>query len=302
MCTVCGCGDGEKRIEGVNPAATDLHMGRGEAGVSVAGMEQSKLVKIEQDILSKNNRIATVNRRLFQASQMLVLNLMSSPGSGKTTLLVRTLQDLTARWPLAVIEGDQETTLDADRIRATGVPALQVNTGKGCHLDAEMVTLAVGELNPPSGTVLFVENVGNLVCPAAFDLGETRRVAMLSVTEGEDKPLKYPGLFASADLLLVTKSDLLPYVGIDLDKLIAAARAVRPGLTVITVSATTGEGLEAWYAWLAHERDHVQGAPHDHSHHHHHHDGGEHPHHHHHGEDHHHHPAEAGHDRAPPHA
>ncbi len=205
---------------------------------------------VEQDILAKNDRFATVNRRLFEATGVLVLNLMSSPGSGKTTLLARTLTDLKGRFPAAVIEGDQQTSLDAERIRATGAPAIQVNTGKGCHLDAQMVTQAVAELHVRPGTVLFVENVGNLVCPAGFDLGETARVVVISVTEGEDKPLKYPNMFAGADLLLVNKVDLLPHLSFDLDALVANARKVRPHLEVIEVSATSGLGLARWYEWV----------------------------------------------------
>ncbi len=225
-------------------------MGRGAAGVSVAGMSQTRLVAIEQDILAKNDAFAAANRQLFAAKGMFVLNLMSSPGSGKTTLLVRTLKDLKDRFAVSVIEGDQQTSFDADRIRETGVPAIQVNTGKGCHLDAQMITQAVGRLEPADGGVLFIENVGNLVCPAGFDLGEAHKVVVLSVTEGEDKPLKYPNMFAAADLLLVTKVDLLPHLTFDVDRMIAYARQLKPGLEVIQVSAATGQGMEAWCAWI----------------------------------------------------
>ncbi|MGQ9365955.1 hydrogenase nickel incorporation protein HypB [Azospirillum sp. A39] len=228
----------------------DLHMGHGPAGASVAGMSQTRLVQIEQDILAKNDGFATVNRQLFAAKGVFALNLMSSPGSGKTTLLVRTLNDLKGRFPMAVIEGDQQTSFDADRIRATGTPAIQVNTGKGCHLDAQMVTQAVGRLGVADGSVLFVENVGNLVCPAGFDLGEAHKVVVLSVTEGEDKPLKYPAMFAAADLLLVNKVDLLPHLAFDLPRMVEYARRLKPGLPVLEVSAATGEGMERWYAWI----------------------------------------------------
>jgi hydrogenase nickel incorporation protein HypB len=175
---------------------------------------------------------------------------VSSPGSGKTTVLVRTIELLQGRFPVCVIEGDQQTSLDADRIRATGAAAVQVNTGKGCHLDAHMVGDALERLSPPDGALLFVENVGNLVCPAAFDLGEAHKVVILSVTEGEDKPRKYPDMFRAADLMLLNKIDLLPHVQFDADRAIAHALAVRPGIEVIRLSATTGEGFGEWLAWL----------------------------------------------------
>ncbi len=214
-------------------------------------MSQTRLIAIEQDILAKNDSFAAVNRQLFAAKGVFVLNLMSSPGSGKTTLLTRTLTDLKGRFPMAVIEGDQQTSFDANRIRATGTPAIQVNTGRGCHLDAQMVTQAVGRLPVETGSVLFIENVGNLVCPAGFDLGEAHKVVVLSVTEGEDKPLKYPAMFAGADLLLVNKIDLLPHLTFDVARMIAYARQLKPDLRVIEVSATTGQGLEDWYGWIA---------------------------------------------------
>ena len=224
-----------------------LDLSRGPAGTEVPGLSQARLVTIEQDILAKNDSFAAVNRQLFAAKGVFVLNLMSSPGSGKTTLLTRTLTDLKGRFPMAVIEGDQQTSFDADRIRATGTPAIQVNTGKGCHLDAQMVTQAVGRLPVETGSVLFIENVGNLVCPAGFDLGEAHRVVVLSVTEGEDKPLKYPAMFAAADLLLVNKVDLLPHLTFDVARMIAYARQLKPSLRVIEVSATGGQGLEDSY-------------------------------------------------------
>lgn len=208
------------------------------------------MVQIERDILDKNGAHAAVNRARLAERGVLALNLVSSPGSGKTTLLVETLKRLGQRMPVAVIEGDQETSRDADRIRATGAPAIQINTGKGCHLDAHQVGHALDALPLAEGAVLFVENVGNLVCPAAFDLGEAHKVAILSVTEGEDKPLKYPDLFQAADLLLVNKIDLLPHLDFDLEACIAAARRVKPNLPVLTVSARTGEGIAQWIAWL----------------------------------------------------
>jgi hydrogenase nickel incorporation protein HypB len=208
------------------------------------------MIRIEQDILGKNNEYAAGNRAWFHAKGILVLNLVSSPGSGKTTLLTRSIQDLKGRYSLAVIEGDQQTSHDADRIRATGVKALQINTGKGCHLDAHMVGHAVESLGLADKSLLFIENVGNLVCPAAFDLGEAHKVAILSVTEGEDKPLKYPDMFHAADLMLLNKIDLLPYLDFDMALCIDYARRVNPNIEVLRVSARSGEGMDAWYAWL----------------------------------------------------
>jgi hydrogenase nickel incorporation protein HypB len=214
------------------------------------GVTPKRMVQIEQDILAKNDAIAAANRQRLADRGIFALNLVSSPGSGKTTLLVKTIQALEGRLKVAVIEGDQQTTLDADRIRATGAPAVQVNTGKGCHLDADMVRRALDRLDPADGSLLLVENVGNLVCPAAFDLGEAHKVVILSVTEGADKPLKYPDMFHAADLLLVNKIDLLPYVDFDVEAAVGHARRVRPGIEALRVSATTGEGMDAWLAWL----------------------------------------------------
>ncbi|WP_028115091.1 hydrogenase nickel incorporation protein HypB [Ferrimonas senticii] len=228
----------------------DLHYGKGPAHAHAPGMSQQRMIQIEQDILGKNNEIAAHNRSHFIDDQVLVLNLVSSPGSGKTTTLTETLLRLKETTELAVIEGDQETANDAERIRATGVNAIQVNTGKGCHLDAAMVHQAYHHLSLKPGGILFIENVGNLVCPAAFDLGEHAKVAILSVTEGEDKPLKYPEMFAAAELMLVNKIDLLPYLQFDLEQCIANARKVNPNIEVICLSATSGEGMELWLDWL----------------------------------------------------
>ncbi|PST90825.1 hydrogenase nickel incorporation protein HypB [Photobacterium jeanii] len=234
----------------------DLHYGKGEAETHVAGVSQRKLIEIEMDVLSKNNHLASHNREHFEQDNQLVLNLVSSPGSGKTTLLTETLNRLQQQShhgesrACAVIEGDQQTTNDAERIRQTGVPAIQVNTGKGCHLDAKMVHDACHQLELQTGGVLFIENVGNLVCPASFDLGEKYKVAILSVTEGEDKPLKYPNMFAAAQLMIINKIDLLPYVAFDVEACIANARKVNPYIQVIKLSATSGEGMEAWLDWL----------------------------------------------------
>jgi hydrogenase nickel incorporation protein HypB len=213
-------------------------------------MSQNRLVQIEMDILAKNNAYANGNRAYFEDHGILALNLVSSPGSGKTTLLCKTIEMLKDRFPVAVIEGDQQTAADADRIRATGAPAIQINTGKGCHLDGHMVGHAVEDLRPQDGSVLFIENVGNLVCPAAFDLGEYAKVAVLSVTEGEDKPLKYPDMFAAAGLVIFNKTDLLPHLDFDMEAALANARKINPGVKILKVSARTGEGMNAWLAWI----------------------------------------------------
>ncbi len=205
---------------------------------------------LEQNILAHNDHIAAHNRRHFQAAHILALNLVSSPGAGKTTLLTRTIQDLQRTIPLAVIEGDQATSHDSDRIRATGCPAIQVNTGTGCHLEAAMIQRGLTELNPPPHSILMIENVGNLVCPALFDLGEAAKVAILSVTEGEDKPIKYPHMFRASQVMVLNKIDLLPYVQFDVAKCLDYARQVNPQMRIFQVSATTGEGLTDWYDWL----------------------------------------------------
>ncbi|WP_299179427.1 hydrogenase nickel incorporation protein HypB [uncultured Neptuniibacter sp.] len=275
MCTVCGCSEGEVQIEGgqhshshdhphthdhhehASPIEQDgdnLHFGKGPAHAHVAGMSQSRMVQIEQDILGKNDRYAAINRSRFEALSLFVLNLVSSPGSGKTTLLTETINRIKSERQVAVIEGDQQTANDADRIRATGVPAIQVNTGKGCHLDAHMVGHALDNFTELKGGMLFIENVGNLVCPAAFDLGEAHKVAILSVTEGEDKPLKYPDMFHAADLMILNKVDLLPYLQFDVDKCIDFARQVNPDIQVIKLSATSGEGMPEWIEWLENNR------------------------------------------------
>jgi hydrogenase nickel incorporation protein HypB len=278
MCTVCGCGTARlpdagghhhgqghdhapghgHSHEGGHPHEHAPHehsedaidFGKGLAGVTIAGLTQERTISIERDILSRNNIFADANRSLLRAANVFALNLVSSPGSGKTSLLVRTITDLKNRWPMAVIEGDQQTSNDAERIRRTGAQAVQINTGKGCHLDAHMVGHALEQLSLEPGGVLFIENVGNLVCPAAFDLGEAAKVVVLSVTEGEDKPLKYPDMFAAADLMLLNKSDLLPHLDFDLDACLAAALRVNPRIQILMVSARTGEGLGAFHAWI----------------------------------------------------
>lgn len=276
MCTVCGCGEGEARIEGavhVHADGTvhshshedahehdhhhhehgdggDLDFGAGPARAHAPGMSQSRMVQIEQDILAKNNGYANENRQYFDERGIFALNLVSGPGAGKTALLVKTIELLKGKVAISVVEGDQQTSNDAERIRATGVPALQINTGKGCHLDGHMVGHALERLQPPDESLFLIENVGNLVCPAAFDLGEHHKVAILSVTEGEDKPLKYPDMFRAADVMLLNKCDLLPYLEFDADLAEANARRVNPDLTIFRVSATSSESLAAWLSWI----------------------------------------------------
>ena len=268
MCSTCGCGGGDATIEG-----RALLMPRRRTSASVSSnyrlhghdhgpldaahapdMSPERILRIEEDILADNDAQASENRARLAAHQLFTLNLVSSPGSGKTTLLVDTIRRWAARTGLAVVEGDQQTANDAERIRAAGAPAIQVNTGKGCHLDARMVNQALDQLAAkhllPQQGLLLIENVGNLVCPAAFDLGEAHKVVILSVTEGEDKPLKYPDMFRAADLLIISKMDLLPYLDFNVDLAIRYARQIRPDLPVICLSTKTGEGCDAWLAWL----------------------------------------------------
>ncbi|MET4043632.1 hydrogenase nickel incorporation protein HypB [Bradyrhizobium sp. RT6a] len=290
MCTVCGCSDGKASIEdahghhhdhgdghehgghhhhdrghghdhghhhhhgGAHDHAPDeaglLDCGANPAGQKIAGMSSDRIIQVERDILDKNDRLAADNRARFAADGVLAFNLVSSPGAGKTSLLVRALSELKASFAIGVIEGDQQTSNDAERIRATGVPAIQVNTGKGCHLDAAMVGEAYDRLPWLNGGLLFIENVGNLVCPAAFDLGEARKIVVFSTTEGEDKPLKYPDMFAASSLMLINKIDLAPVLDFDLAKTIDYARRVNPKIEVLTVSARTGEGFATFFAWI----------------------------------------------------
>lgn len=211
----------------------------------------ARTVQLEQEILGKNRLLAERNRGWLQGREIFAVNLMSSPGSGKTTLLERTVRELGKEVVVSVIEGDQETRLDAERIRATGARVVQINTGTGCHLDAQMLGRALHELSPAIGSLLFVENVGNLVCPALFDLGEGARVVIASTTEGEDKPLKYPHMFRAAELILLNKVDLLPHLHFDVARFTAHVRLVNPAAKVLEVSATRGDGLPGWYRWLA---------------------------------------------------
>ncbi|ABD71794.1 hydrogenase accessory protein HypB [Rhodoferax ferrireducens T118] len=279
MCVTCGCGVGEVKIKGeqahthdhVHPdgsshshdhphdhahthdhADSDAHLHSHDetpAHAHAPGVTPKRMVQIEQDILAKNNAYAQANRQNLAERGIFALNLVSSPGSGKTTLLCKTIA-LLGQQAVAVIEGDQQTSQDADRIRATGAQAIQINTGKGCHLDAHMVGHAMEQLKLEDESLLMIENVGNLVCPAAFDLGEAHKVVILSVTEGEDKPIKYPDMFRAASLMLLNKIDLLPHLNYDVDAAIGFARRVNPGIHVIELSATSGEGMDEWLAFL----------------------------------------------------
>jgi len=242
MCVSCGC-DSEVRIDGAAHGHPRPH-------AYAPTQVRSRRVRIERDLLAKNDAYAGENRSRLMARKVFAVNLMSSPGSGKTTLLVKTIEQLKGRLDIAVIEGDQQTSADAQRIRAAGAAAVQINTGRGCHLDAHMVGLAIEQLELAHGAVLMIENVGNLVCPAAFDLGEAHKAVILSVTEGEDKPLKYPDMFRAAALMLINKCDLLPYLDYDLDLAIRYARQVNPDIAVIKVSAKSGEGMAAWLDWI----------------------------------------------------
>ena len=241
MCADCGCGD---------EAGARLTVLSEHAGHEHEHHSHSRVVSVEQAVLAKNDHLAADNRAWLASRRITAVNLMSSPGSGKTTLLERTIRDLDGARSVSVIEGDQETLLDAERIRATGRQAVQINTGGGCHLDAEMLARGLRALDPQPASLLFIENVGNLVCPALFDLGEGARAVIISVTEGDDKPLKYPHMFAAADIVLVNKIDLLPYVDFDLEKCAERARSVRRGVEILALSAKTGEGFAAWHEWL----------------------------------------------------
>jgi len=262
MCSTCGCGgDGEGRIETGTPHAHDHahphdhehphdHGDHAHPTAAEGGGATGRRVRVEQEILAKNDRYAAANRRGWETRSILALNLLSSPGSGKTTLLAATSHAFADELPVAVVEGDQQTSLDADRIRATGVSAVQINTGKGCHLDAHQVGHAVESLGVADLGLLFIENVGNLVCPAGFDLGEQARVVVLSVTEGDDKPLKYPDAFATADLVVINKIDLLPYVDFNVERCIEYTRRLRPAVETLSLSATTGDGMAGWLDWI----------------------------------------------------
>jgi len=264
MCTTCGCSpdellnhvhdhDGRIHSHHAHDDEHDTahsHEHDHDHGQHVHKDGRRTVIAIEEDILAKNNRLAAFNRALFKDKGIFVLNLVSSPGSGKTTLLERTLRDLSGKYRFSVIEGDQQTDNDARRIAATGVAVRQINTGAGCHLDAHQVMHGIESFDLDHLDILMIENVGNLVCPASFDLGEHHKVAVLSVTEGEDKPLKYPQMFHNSAVMLLNKTDLLPYLDFDVEKCKEYARRVNPAIIIFEVSARTGEGMEAWYRWL----------------------------------------------------
>ncbi|MGH7213062.1 MAG: hydrogenase nickel incorporation protein HypB, partial [Acetobacteraceae bacterium] len=263
MCSTCGCGETADVLytdpaTGAHEHSHGGHVHSHEHDNHVHSHEhahphdhaRTKTIALEQDVLAKNQRAAERNRGWFAGRDVVAINLMSSPGAGKTSILERTIRYLANSPPVCVIEGDQATLNDAERIRAAGAPALQINTGTGCHLDAEMVARAARQLDPRAGTLLLIENVGNLVCPALFDLGENAKVVIVSVTEGEDKPSKYPHMFRAAQVMVMNKIDLLPHVRFDPERCIALARQINSGLSVFPLSAETGEGTGAWYAWL----------------------------------------------------
>lgn len=263
MCATCGCGSDQITIDGTAAHAGHTHdhghhhdHGHGHHHHD---SPSGHVVSLEQDVLAKNQLFAERNRGWFAGREVLAVNLMSSPGAGKTTLLERTLRERGDAMPMAVLEGDQATSADADRIRAAGAPVVQINTGTGCHLDAHMVAHGMERLALQRGAVLLIENVGNLVCPALFDLGEQARVVIVSVTEGDDKPLKYPHMFRGAHLLVINKTDLLPYVRFDTARCVDHARAINPELRVLSLSAETGDGMQGWYEWLSDQR--VSAAP-----------------------------------------
>jgi len=258
MCTTCGCG-----------VADDIKIqSPGDLSTMITGMEVKNhqghshdehhhhhhgdrtIIDVEQDILHQNQLLAERNRGYFLGKNIFAVNLVSSPGSGKTSILEKTLADNKDRMKFYVIEGDQQTMNDADRIDALQIPVVQINTGKACHLDSDMVSQAILKLNPEPDSIVMIENVGNLVCPSAFDLGENARVVIVSTTEGDDKPIKYPDMFAGSDVCIINKIDLLPYLNFDVEKAKQYARQVNPNLIFFEVSATTGEGMDAWYSWL----------------------------------------------------
>lgn len=259
MCATCGCGDDGTVITlagngeahgGPHPHTHPHDHPHGDSHDDGDGHVHTETISLEQRVLAKNDLIAEQNRGWLTERNILALNVLSSPGAGKTTLLERSVGTLAANRPVTVIEGDQETLLDAERIRAAGARAVQINTGAGCHLDAQMVRRALETLDPARGSLVFIENVGNLVCPALFDLGEHSKLVVISVTEGADKPLKYPHMFAAAALVVVNKVDLLPYVDFDLEIFGKHVRSINPKAEILPLSATRGDGIPAWFDWI----------------------------------------------------
>ncbi|MCF6295887.1 MAG: hydrogenase nickel incorporation protein HypB [Flavobacteriaceae bacterium] len=260
MCGTCGCGSGENGVRILNPLDAKKHdnhehhhhqaVGRSHSHEHSHEHHHKTVLEVEQNILQHNDVMAARNKGYFEAKNIFAINLVSSPGSGKTSILERTLKDLKKEIPFYVIEGDQQTLNDANRIAAINIPVIQINTGKGCHLESDMVYDAVKKLDIQNDSILMIENVGNLVCPSMFNLGESKRVVIISTTEGVDKPIKYPDMFHTSDVCIINKIDLLPYVDIDLEELKQYALKVNPNLQFFEMSATTGEGMENWYNWL----------------------------------------------------
>ena len=269
MCATCGCSSGGTvqllvAEHAPDPGQDHWHPGHAHPGSdhdhhdhphaggfqSLEAPDGPRTIELQQKVLAKNDELAEQNRAWLASRGILAINLMSSPGAGKTTLLEATMRGMAGKAAISVVEGDQETALDASRILATGSKVVQVNTGVGCHLDADMLSRALRALDPPSGSIVMIENVGNLVCPALFDLGEQARIVLASVTEGADKPLKYPHMFRQADLVLLNKTDLLPYVDFDVRDYASGLRKVTPDALFLQVSATTGDGMQAWFDWL----------------------------------------------------
>ena len=267
MCETCGCGNPEEfRIQDHNHdhnhihdqehpydhdhEHTHEHEHNGHKHAHPHSHPERKIISLEKDVLSENNKLAERNRGYFEGKNIACFNLVSSPGSGKTTILEKTIQSLVSSIKISVIEGDQQTTVDADRIEKAGAPAIQINTGSGCHLDARMINLALKKIEISNDSLLFIENVGNLVCPALFDLGEKKRIVVISVTEGDDKPLKYPYMFRSSHLCIINKTDLLPYVEFDPQEAMRSASHLNPDLEFIQMSAKTGQGINDWLNWI----------------------------------------------------
>ncbi|MFQ6608456.1 MAG: hydrogenase nickel incorporation protein HypB [Fidelibacterota bacterium] len=254
MCDTCGCGQLEGEVTIKEPHETPREHYHDHDHPHSHGDRPERVLQVEKDILANNNLIAERNRGYWEAKGIFTLNLVSSPGSGKTTLLERTIMSLKNQLSISVIEGDQQSLRDANRIKATGVPVIQVNTGTGCHLDAAMINNAMKKLTLKEKSLLLIENVGNLVCPALFDLGEAHKVVIISTTEGDDKPHKYPFMFSVSDLCIINKIDLLPYVDFDIGKCKESARQVNHNLEFMEVSAVTSAGLTDWYSWINSQR------------------------------------------------
>lgn len=270
MCTTCGCSEtAQTKVTNLDTGVVQSthhhdhshdhdHASHDHGHHHHHDHDHTHTVALQKSVLEKNDTLAEQNRSWFVSKNILALNLVSSPGSGKTTLLVRTLRDLMPEYEVSVVEGDQETLNDAKRIKETGCPVVQVNTGTGCHLEADMLAKGIQQIQPSTNSLVFIENVGNLVCPALFDLGEFAKVAILSVTEGEDKPLKYPHMFKASDVMIISKVDLLPYLDFDVELCARNAKSINPNIQVILLSATSGEGLDQWYQWIVNAQQKVQ--------------------------------------------